>query len=318
MIRIPSPLSNFGLVIAGVLVIGIGSGVINAETVLSLPTSGEVEQSEEQAPTGNEDGEEVLDLDAGLKVERARTDNVPEPGPTTKQIVDRTNAFRKAQGLEPVQTDDTLTKTAQSFADFMARTDKYGHQADGRTPAQRAEAQGYEYCLVLENIAWQYSSAGFTSDELSSQLFTGWKESPGHRKNMLNPRVTETGVAIAYSKESDRYYAVQLFGRPRSLALTFQLINPSDYRIQYRVGGQVYTLEPDVIRTHTRCDSSEITYPSALAVAEGSEEKTLPTTTLEPSDGIRYRFNVADKSITLSRDAEIPEDQKPNRAKPAE
>ncbi len=35
------------------------------------------------------------------------------------------------------------------------------------------------------------------------------------RKNMLAPEVTETGVAVARSGKTGRYYAVQMFGRPR-------------------------------------------------------------------------------------------------------
>lgn len=36
----------------------------------------------------------------------------------------------------------------------MAKTGKYGHAADGRKPAERAAAHGYEYCIVRENIAY--------------------------------------------------------------------------------------------------------------------------------------------------------------------
>jgi len=39
---------------------------------------------------------------------------------------------------------------------------------------------------------------------------------------MLDPDVTEIGVAIAQSEESQYFYAVQVFGRPKSLSIAFQ------------------------------------------------------------------------------------------------
>ena len=86
--------------------------------------------------------------------------------------------------------------TAQAFADYMARTDRYGHTADGNQPSDRAKARGYDYCIVLENIAYAFNSEGFTGEKLAGQFVTGWQNSPGHRRNMLDPDVTETGVAV--------------------------------------------------------------------------------------------------------------------------
>ena len=87
-----------------------------------------------------------------------------DPAQVASGIFEHTNAFRQQQGREKLKHDARLTKAASAFAAYMARTGKYGHGADGRTPAQRAEAQGYKYCTIAENIAFQYSSAGFTTE----------------------------------------------------------------------------------------------------------------------------------------------------------
>ena len=129
-------------------------------------------------------------------------------------MVDRTNDFRRQQGLEPVRRDEVLGRSARYFANFMAKTDKYDHTADGNEPAARAKVRGYDYCLVSENISYQYSSADFATAELARRYVEGWKDSPGHRKNMLEPAALHTAIAVAKSPESGRYYAVQLFGRP--------------------------------------------------------------------------------------------------------
>src|SRR4051812_29861706 len=122
------------------------------------------------------------------------------------QIVEQTNAFRRDNKLPGVKPNDTLTHTAKEFAEYMARTGKYGHEADGRTPAQRVEAAGYQYAVVAENIQMQYSSRDFTTDDLAHRAVEGWKNSPGHRKNMLSTHATETGVGVSRSDDG-HYYA---------------------------------------------------------------------------------------------------------------
>lgn len=191
-------------------------------------------------------------------------------------IVDRTNDFRKAEKREPVKANPELTKAAEYFANLMAETEKYGHEADGTKPADRAKKHGYDYCVVLENIAYTYHSEGFTADDLGGGLVQGWQDSPGHRKNMLDPDVTETGVAVVQSEETGYYYAVQMFGRPKSLTVEFQISNRTDTTLEYTIGTDKYTLDPRYTQTHTRCRAGEITFqsPKGLeAVQAGAGDK---------------------------------------------
>jgi uncharacterized protein YkwD len=174
-------------------------------------------------------------------------------------IVSRTNGFRHGQGLGSVNQNSRLSAAARSFAGYMARTARYGHTADGRTPAERAQEQGYEYCLVSENIAYQYSSAGFATDALAQGFVTGWKNSPEHRENMLDPDVTETAVAVARSPNGT-YYAVQMFGRPRSMQVEFKVTNRAGVPVSYTLGGQTFPLPPRVTRTHTVCRPPKVDF----------------------------------------------------------
>jgi uncharacterized protein YkwD len=143
----------------------------------------------------------------------ARAADIPA---VERAIVEATNRFRVEQGVGDVRSDSTLDRTARDFAEFLARTDRFDHEADGRTPALRARAQGYDYCLVSENIAYQYNSRGFTTAALAQALVQGWKDSPGHRRNMLDARALDTGVAVVHGAHSGRFYAVQMFGRRRA------------------------------------------------------------------------------------------------------
>lgn len=91
----------------------------------------------------------------------------PELSTVVDLIIEKTNQFRHEEGREPVKTDPRLMDTAKDFAQFMARTNQYGHTADGKRPSQRAADHGYDYCIVAENIAYQYRSAGFATEPLA-------------------------------------------------------------------------------------------------------------------------------------------------------
>jgi len=150
-----------------------------------------------------------------------------------------------------------LLSAAHYFAHYMAKTGRFSHEADGSDPATRAKKHGYDYCITSENIGYLYSSAGFATRELAQGFVEGWKNSPGHRKNMLEPDVTETAVAVARGKPG-HYYAVQMFGRPASLAIGFSIANRSDVAIRYRIDEKVFSLTPRQVRTHRNCRPSEL------------------------------------------------------------
>lgn len=185
-----------------------------------------------------------------------------EPPATAARIVQKTNAFRQAQGLPKVSVDKSLEQAAQHFARYIANTGRYGHGADGHTPAERAAAQGYAYCIVEENLAMVYRSDDYASAEaLAGEMVEGWKNSPGHRRNMLEPAVTQTGVALAQAADG-RYFGVQMFGRPKSQAIRFAVRNLGDKEVRYTLDGHAFALGPRVTRTHSVCRPVELGIPS--------------------------------------------------------
>jgi len=195
-----------------------------------------------------------------------------DPARTAELIVEAANEARRAHGAAPLARNARLADAARGFARFLARTDQLAHTADGLTPAQRASRQGYDYCMVSENIGYQYRTTGFTSSELAIGLVAGWKRSPGHRKNLLDADATETGAGVARSEKSGRYYAVQVFGRPAASGIEFTVANESREPAEYRVGTRPFRLPPRSERTHQEC------------AAEGV---TLRGTTVQPAHGER-------------------------------
>ena len=209
-----------------------------------------------------------------------------------RTIVAQTNAFRRSQGLANTTRNTQLDEVARRFADFMARSDQYGHEADGRTPAQRAQAHGYDYCVVLENIAFQYSSAGFRTADLASRFVDGWERSPGHRRNMLDPDVTETGVAVVQSPRTSRYYAVQMFGRPRAMHVQFRIANRSGATLRYELGGETFRLPPRVTRTHEQCRAETL-----IVRLPGASQPA----SVQPAHGDRYAIEQAGGRYRLTK-----------------
>jgi len=197
----------------------------------------------------------------------------------TLLIVRQTNELRTAHGASSIVVSDALSRAAGYFAEYMARTDQHAHDADGSTPSARAKQHGYNFCMVSENIAMQYSSVGFSTEDLAQRLVAGWENSPEHRKNMLDPHAMETGVALARSPRTGRYYAVQMFGRPQAAMYAFQITNDSGAKVQYRFGAREYDLPARTTRTHEQCRP----YPLLMhGLAEGGESS------IQPVDGERF------------------------------
>jgi hypothetical protein len=92
---------------------------------------------------------------------------------------------------------------------------------------------------------------------------------------MLDPDVTETGVAVARAADGT-YYAVQMFGRPRSMQIQFKVTNRAGAPVTYTLDGQSFPLPPRVTRTHTVCRPPKINLTS---------EKDQP---LSPRGGSHY------------------------------
>jgi uncharacterized protein YkwD len=206
-------------------------------------------------------------------------DKSPNLTDAVERLISRTHAFRQQEGRPPVAPNPQLTAAAQDFATFMARTGQFSHTADGQTPEVRAKAHGYDPCLIAENIAYQHHSGGFTTEALAQGFFEGWQHSPDHRKNLLDPAVTETGVGVAQSQQTGAYYAVQLFGHLMSQQIAFQITNTSNVAIQYTIGGQKFSLPPQVTSTHQQCRPPEVTFQWP-----GTQERT----TVHPNHGDRY------------------------------
>ncbi|MGQ4275386.1 CAP domain-containing protein [Terrihabitans sp. B22-R8] len=107
-------------------------------------------------------------------------------GEATAEMV---SGFRRNNGLGPVTLDPALTRIAEEHSRAMARRGQVSHDAGDGPLDARARKQGYRYARIAENVAGGYHTL--------AEAFSGWRESAGHRKNMLMPSATRIGIAVA-------------------------------------------------------------------------------------------------------------------------
>jgi uncharacterized protein YkwD len=220
----------------------------------------------------------------------------PEPveSDVEADIIDRTNAFRAQQGQGGLQENPALTAEARDFAAYLARTGAFSHDADGRGPGLRAQRAGYDYCEVAENLAYEEDSAGFRGRDVAGDLMRGWERSEGHRRNLLDPSVVETGVGVARAPgRTPRYVAVQEFGRPASLRFAFEVTNRTGLRLSYAFEGRTRSIEPGMTVTHWPCG------PASLRVRAPGPAGSAPIVVepgkvyvLEPAPGFGVKIEV--------------------------
>lgn len=127
-------------------------------------------------------------------------------------IVYQTNVERHRYGMPSLRINEQLSLAAKQHAEYMARTGQFSHYAGGSSPQVRAVSQGYRSYSVSENIAYNYTYGGGSSQQTASKLTNQWLTSSGHRANMLSGGVNEIGVGTARTADG-RIYGVQLFGR---------------------------------------------------------------------------------------------------------
>jgi hypothetical protein len=198
--------------------------------------------------------------------------DLPDIAKTELAIVERTNVFRMEQGLGPLRRNPALDRAARSFAQYLAKSGRFAHEADGRTPAERTRASGYGYCNVAENLALNLRSRGFTVEQLAHDTMEGWKASPGHRRNLMLTGVTEIGVGIARAPTGDpKFLSVQLLARPDSLSYAFTITNKATRPVAYTFAGKDRDIAPRTMVTYKACEPGKLTFKRAGSGWFGSQ-----------------------------------------------
>lgn len=128
---------------------------------------------------------------------------------TPTALIQLTNVERTRAGLRQLTTNALLTKAAQGKAQDMTTKGYFAHTSPAKvTPWYWFQRAGYQYSYAGENLAKDFVTA--------EEMVAAWMASPSHRKNILNSRFKETGVAVAEGEIGgfSSLVSVQFFGEP--------------------------------------------------------------------------------------------------------
>ena len=128
-------------------------------------------------------------------------------------IYERINAYRQQQGQAKLKWDDQLARIARAHSEDMAKNDRYSHvNLAGDDASARARKSGYNCdnplsIGVAENIHLLYGHTTMlygrpytweTQERMIQRFVADWTSSPGHRRNILDPRYGKTGIGVAF------------------------------------------------------------------------------------------------------------------------
>jgi uncharacterized protein YkwD len=121
--------------------------------------------------------------------------NMAEPGAhiDAQATASMISLYRQNNGLGAVVIDPDLMKVAETQSQAMAAKNKMDHDVRAPLPKRLSEA-GYPATLAVENISAGYHTV--------AEAFSGWRDSPPHRENMLKSGVTKMGIAATYAPNS--------------------------------------------------------------------------------------------------------------------
>ena len=128
-----------------------------------------------------------------------------------QDIVDRTNALRRAKDVAALRVNDKLMQAAQVRADEMAANTIYSHtRPDGR------KYNTVTNCPYMAENIHRVADWTITDCTLAELLIADWSASTGHMKNMTNSQLSEIGIGLARGVNDNGdecWYCVQLFLR---------------------------------------------------------------------------------------------------------
>jgi uncharacterized protein YkwD len=130
----------------------------------------------------------------------------PAAGGAAAQVIALVNKERAKQGCRALTSNSRLTKAAQGHSSDMARRGFFDHtNPDGKDPGDRITAAGYRWSTYGENIA--------KGQPTPASVMKSWMNSPGHRANILNCRLTTVGIGVVEGGGGPWW--TQVFATPR-------------------------------------------------------------------------------------------------------
>ncbi|MFA6254636.1 MAG: CAP domain-containing protein [Patescibacteria group bacterium] len=195
----------------------------------------------------------------------------------SSNMINLVNESRKEAGIEPLVSDTFLEKFAQAKGQDMINRDYFAHDTpEGKKPWQWIDRGEYDYVYAGENLAMDFKTA--------ETVHEAFMKSPSHRRNILNPKYKEVGMAVIEGQIGGHQtiLLVEFFGTQRKdlstlaktpepvkqnaeVALTNQ--NPENANV---AGEQVTPTEEEIQITN----QNPTEYPNEGLIVVATEEKS--------------------------------------------
>ena len=157
--------------------------------------------------------------------------DVINPQSINYQLVDKLfnqklNELRKSKNAKELTGDATLVQAANDHSNYMATNDTLTHFQKStikKTPNDRVRFYKGVHDGVGENCLYTYLFKPIsgkrkkdtvtirTYEQLAEQIYISWKNSPGHYKNMIDPKYDVQGISFSYLPKSNKLYSSQVF-----------------------------------------------------------------------------------------------------------
>ena len=129
------------------------------------------------------------------------TGRLRDPERVRAEMLAEVNALRRKAGAPELRMNAALEKAAQVHAQDMLDRGFFAHKSPSNTTVrERATKAGYKWRNIGENIAEGQRSV--------DEVLQTWMDSPGHRRNMLEPKFREIGIGLVTGKGRDGEYRV--------------------------------------------------------------------------------------------------------------
>ena len=119
-----------------------------------------------------------------------------------QECLEQVNKQRTARGIAPLRLSADLRPLARYYSWWMAEERFFSHtDPDGKTIRERVSESGISWRALGENIAY---SRGYINPVAASM--SGWMDSDGHRRNILDRAFTQTAVGAWIDKDGTVYF----------------------------------------------------------------------------------------------------------------
>jgi len=132
---------------------------------------------------------------------------------TSENIIQLTNETRMNSSLSALSENQLLTQSAYDKAYAILDAQKFAHNINDRKFSDWIKDNNYNYSYIGENLAIDFVT--------SEGVINAWLDSPAHKKNIINPRYQEIGIATVDGIFNGlaTTLVVQIFGTPANVSV---------------------------------------------------------------------------------------------------